>query len=165
MIVLSEAKRLFINRWGEISPNWGISKAMGQIHALLLISEDALCHDQIMKALRISRGNVHNHITQLMEWNLIGKKSIAGSRKEYYFAEKDLKKIIKHIILVRKKRELEPLQKLVDECKMVADGSPQNETFNQVLDDINLYSTKADKLLTKVLEIESTWLGNLIQRI
>ncbi|MBK9211471.1 MAG: ArsR family transcriptional regulator [Saprospiraceae bacterium] len=92
MIVLSEAKRLFINRWGEISPNWGISKAMGQIHALLLISEDALCHDQIMKALRISRGNVHNHITQLMEWNLIGKKSIAGSRKEYYFAEKDLKK-------------------------------------------------------------------------
>ncbi|MBK9211470.1 MAG: hypothetical protein IPO14_00515 [Saprospiraceae bacterium] len=66
---------------------------------------------------------------------------------------------------MRKKRELEPLQKLVDECKMVADGSPQNETFNQVLDDINLYSTKADKLLTKVLEIESTWLGNLIQRI
>jgi DNA-binding transcriptional regulator GbsR (MarR family) len=39
---LDEARRQFIETWGTLGSEWGINRSMAQVHALLLISPDAL---------------------------------------------------------------------------------------------------------------------------
>ena len=50
---LDEAKEKFIQAWGTLGSSWGISRTMAQVHALLLISPDALSADEIMEQLSI----------------------------------------------------------------------------------------------------------------
>jgi len=63
---LSEGKERFISEWGKLSTNWGVSKTMGQIHALLLVNNSCLCTDTIMEHLDISRGNVNTNIENFL---------------------------------------------------------------------------------------------------
>ncbi|HAS42351.1 MAG TPA: transcriptional regulator, partial [Microscillaceae bacterium] len=54
---LKEAKDHFIQTWGTLGTNWGINRTMAQIHALLLVSNEALSTEDVMEKLNISRGN------------------------------------------------------------------------------------------------------------
>ena len=45
-------------------------------------------------------------LRQLMEWGVVYKKTIAGDRKEYFVAEKDVWKWSHKIATIRKQREL-----------------------------------------------------------
>ena len=47
---LAEAKARFIADWGRFGTNWGINRTMAQIHALLLVSADALSAEEVMGA-------------------------------------------------------------------------------------------------------------------
>ncbi|MDX1406723.1 MAG: transcriptional regulator, partial [Saprospiraceae bacterium] len=68
---LSEAKAKFIESWGKLGSNWGVSRTMAQIHALLIVAREPLCADQIMEALKISRGNVNINVHALIDWGLV----------------------------------------------------------------------------------------------
>jgi DNA-binding transcriptional regulator GbsR (MarR family) len=48
---LAEAKSQFIASWGRFGTNWGINRTMAQIHALLLVSPDPLCAEEVMEQL------------------------------------------------------------------------------------------------------------------
>ncbi|MEM9987789.1 MAG: transcriptional regulator, partial [Bacteroidota bacterium] len=39
---IDEAKEKFIQAWGALGTNWGITRTMAQIHALLLITPESL---------------------------------------------------------------------------------------------------------------------------
>jgi DNA-binding transcriptional regulator GbsR (MarR family) len=54
---LAECRNLLVRRWGEMGGYWGINRTMAEIHALLFVSGEALCTDDIMAQLHISRGN------------------------------------------------------------------------------------------------------------
>ena len=52
---LQEARQKFIHSWGVLGSSWGINRTMAQIHALLLISTEAISTEDIMEELQISR--------------------------------------------------------------------------------------------------------------
>src|SRR5205809_526329 len=54
---LRTSQDLFIRRWGEMGATWGINRTMAEIHALLYITAQPLCTDDVMERLHISRGN------------------------------------------------------------------------------------------------------------
>ena len=110
---LSEAKTQFISSWGAFGTHWGINRTMAQIHALLLISPDPITQDDIMEQLNISRGNVNMNTRDLISWGLVDRVLIQGERKEFFSAEKDIWKVATQIIKERKKRELDPMLKLL----------------------------------------------------
>src|SRR5215216_1590631 len=85
-----EAKEKFIETWGVLGSQWGVNKTIAQIQALLLISANPLSTDDIMAELTISRGNANMSLRELLDWGIIYKKTIAGDRKEYFVAEKDV---------------------------------------------------------------------------
>ena len=39
---LTAAQRIFILHWGEMGSRWGINRTVGQIYALLFLSEEPL---------------------------------------------------------------------------------------------------------------------------
>lgn len=153
-----DAKKQFVQSWGTFGAAWGINKAMAQIHALLLISPRPLCTDEIMEELQISRGNANMTIRALLNWGIISKVIIPGERKEYFESEKDLWEMVKRVISERKKKELEPVAKMLEAVQAVSEG-PEKEVaeFKRVTTELSSFSNKAVDLLDKILKAERYW--------
>lgn len=154
---LQEGKERFIEAWGALGSSWGVTRTMAQIHALLLVSSDPKSSDDVMEELKISRGNVNTNMRMLVDWGLAHKKLIVGERKEYFVAEKDMSKVIKSIIIARKKRELEPMLRLLDELTGVEGQGQEALEFRGVVKDLKLYSHKADSALDALVKVDSNW--------
>lgn len=124
-----EALGRFILFWGEMASNWGINRTMAQIHALLYCSEEPLDTDEIMEQLQISRGNANMNLRSLINWNLVRKVHLPGSRKDFYTAEKDVWEITAHIIREREKREIQPVMQQLRECQdILKEGAREAES-------------------------------------
>ena len=67
----AESRALFVRRWGEMGIYWGISRTMAEIHALLYISVEPKCTDDLMAELQISRGNASMNVRSLIDWGLV----------------------------------------------------------------------------------------------
>lgn len=110
------ALELFITYWGEMASEWGINKTMSQIYALLFAEPEPMDTDTIMKELNISRGNANMNVRNLIQWGLVHKVNLAGNRKDFFSAEKDLWTTAARIIAERQKREIYPLKKTLTRC-------------------------------------------------
>ncbi|MCB0637980.1 MAG: transcriptional regulator [Lewinella sp.] len=165
-MTLAEGKEKFIQSWGALGSSWGINRTMAQIHALLLIAPEALCADEIMEALQISRGNANMNIRALIDWGLVYKELKTGERKEYFVAEKDMWEVVKCIINQRKKKELEPMLRVLDELSSIDENTPEAEEFTDVIRDIKLFSSKADSTLDTLTKADSNWfVGTFLKMI
>ena len=85
-VQLAAARDEFVTQWGAIGSAWGINRTMAQIHALLIITPSALTTDEVMEELKISRGNAHTNLRELVGWGLVRSVVRKGERKEYFEA-------------------------------------------------------------------------------
>ncbi|MBZ0171979.1 MAG: ArsR family transcriptional regulator, partial [Phycisphaerales bacterium] len=99
----------FIEAWGRMGSVWGISRTMAEVHALLYITGEPMCTDDIMARLEISRGNASMSLRALLDWGIISRAHRRGDRKEYYQAEQDVWAVFRTIVRERMKREIDPL--------------------------------------------------------
>ena len=163
---LTEARQQFISSWGAFGTHWGINRTMAQIHALLLITPDPVTQDDIMEQLNISRGNANMNIRELINWGLVDRVLLTGERKEYFSAEKDIWKVVKQIVKERKKRELEPMLKLLDQLENV-EGDKRDKNIKALVDtvsSIKKLGRQADKTLDVMIRAEENWfVGNLVK--
>lgn len=106
---VDQAQDRFIATWGQMGSAWGISRTMAEVHALLYITGDALCTDDVMARLKISRGNASMSLRALLDWGIITRVHKRGDRKEYFVAEADVWTMFKTIARERKKREIDPV--------------------------------------------------------
>lgn len=152
---LEQAKQQFIQLWGNFGTQWGINRSMAQVHAILLSSPKALCTEEIMEKLQISRGNSNMNVRELISWNLIYKESILGDRREYFRAEKDMWEVAKRIVRERKRREIEPLIQHLDQLNQIeGEDSDEKKEFQETLDGIHRLVTKLDSLSNSVMKAE-----------
>ena len=163
---LAEAKNQFISSWGAFGTHWGINRTMAQIHALLLVSADPLSAEDIMEQLNISRGNANMNIRELINWGLVQRILITGERREFFTAEKDIWKVVKQIVKERKKRELEPMLRLLDQLAEV-EGDRKDKQVKSFLDTVNgikKLGVQADKTLDVMVKSDEHWfLGGLLK--
>lgn len=156
---LSEAKQQFISTWGAMGTHWGINRTMAQVHALLMISPDPLTQDDVMAQLTISRGNVNMNIRDLIDWGLVDRIIISGERKEYFTAEKDIWKVSTQIIKERKRRELDPMMKLMDQLSKV-DGDKRDKEVKAFVDTvtgIKKFGAHANDMLDVLVKSDESW--------
>ncbi len=118
--ILDEAKAAMIRCWGEMAPYWGISRTMAEVHALLFVCAKALCTDEIMQELSISRGNASMTLRSLLDWGLIRRVHQRGDRKDYYACDASVWEIFESIARQRKRREVEPILDTVSKCRELA---------------------------------------------
>ena len=163
---LAEAKSQFIASWGAFGTHWGINRTMAQIHALLLVSADPLSQDDIMEQLSVSRGNANMNIRELIDWGLVDRVIIPGERREYFIAEKDIWKVATQIVKERKKRELNPMLKLLDQLEEV-EGDKKDKHIKQFTDTVNgikRFGLQADKMLDVLVKADENWfVGSLMK--
>jgi len=165
-MTLSEAKQQFISNWGAFGTHWGINRTMAQIHALLMVSADPLTQDDVMEELNISRGNVNMNIRELINWELVDRVVLSGERKEYFTAEKDIWKVATQIIKERKRRELDPMLKLLAQLENVEGDKKDkhHKQFTSTISGIRKFSKQADGMLNVMIKADESWvLNNLIK--
>ena len=154
---VKEGKDRFIQAWGTLGSNWGINRTMAQVHALLLVSDRPLSAEEIMQSLKISRGNANMNIRALIDWGLAFKELKAGERKEYFVAEKDMWEVIRQVIAHRKKKELEPMLRVLNELNSVEGETDEIQEFTKVIQDITLFANKADATLDSLIKADQHW--------
>lgn len=140
MSELNKIKEKFILHWGEMGSLWGINRTMAQVHALLFISPEPLCANDIMAELQISRGNVSMALRELIAWGIVNRVHIKGERREFYTTEKDVWTLFRIIARERKKREVDPtievLRESVNKLNRMPDedGNYEREQLKNLLD-------------------------------
>ncbi|MGQ3676969.1 MAG: transcriptional regulator [Tenacibaculum sp.] len=156
---LEDAKLKYIHTWGSLATNWGINKTMAQVHALLLVSTKPLSADEIMETLKISRGNVNMNVRALIDWGIVSKEFVVGERKEFFVADKDVWELFKQVTKERKKREIEPVLKVLDELQDdVKEDSEEAEAFKKVMNDLSSVTKTVNGILEKAIKADEHWL-------
>ena len=161
-----EAKNKFVQTWGALGSQWGINKTMAQIHALLMVSNEAVSMEDIMEELQISRGNASMNLRAVMDWGIVYKEYKTGERREYFTAEKDLDELAVKISKERSKREIKPALKVLKEVSSIeADGTAEERHFVEQTTKLYDFVLKADNMLDKITEFNDNWLGRLVIKI
>ncbi|MBL7887491.1 MAG: transcriptional regulator [Flavobacterium sp.] len=160
-----EAKNKFVQTWGALGSQWGINKTMAQIHALLMVSHEAVSMEDIMDELQISRGNASMNLRALMDWGIVYKEYKAGERREFFTAEKDLDELAVKISRERSKREIKPALKVLKEVSSIsADNTAEERHFVDQTNKLYDFVLQADNVLDKITEYKDNWMAQLLMK-
>lgn len=115
---LSPLKQEFVLHFGEMGSRWGINRTVGQIYAVLFLSDIPLNADQIVEKLGLSRSNISMGLKELQAWNLVRLRHLPDDRRDYFTTPEDLWEIVRVLVAERKKREIDPTLTKLRELEM-----------------------------------------------
>lgn len=127
---LSPMIHSFVMHFGEMGGRWGVNRTVGQLYAMLVLTNKALNADDLASALGISRGNVSMGLKELESWQLIKRVHIQGDRKEYFSTTGDFWDMGQRVIEERRKREVEPTLTVLRDLLLDEAGN-ENEVHAQ----------------------------------
>jgi len=170
---IDAARNLFIRRWGEMAASWGVSRTMAEIHALLFLSAQPLCTDDVMESLEVSRGSASTNLRQLVNWGLISRVHRRTDRKEYFEAEKDVWQMFETILRERRRREVQPMVETIERCvemvepvrrQSAAAANGEAETLRKRLTDLQEFCEIMNSLFDLVSESRPDQVAAIAQR-
>ena len=111
-----------------------------------------------MAELKISRGNAHTNLRELVGWGLVRGVVRKGERKEYFEAEKEVWKMFCIIVRERKRREIRPAINVLKDCIDRADGlkSADARAFTAQTKALCEFMEMADGVLSKIVRSEQS---------
>lgn len=117
----SAVERLVLH-WGEMGSVWGVNRSVGQIHALLYLSERPLTAEEIADTLGLARSNISSSLRELQGWGLVRRVHVMGDRRDYFEAESDIWEMVTRIAEGRKAREIDPTLAVLETCAAEAES-------------------------------------------
>lgn len=124
---LPPMQQRFVIHFGEMGARWGVSRTVGQIYALLFLSDRPLCADDIVGALGFSRSNVSMGLKELQSWRLVRLRHLPGDRRDHFVTPDDVWEIVRTLAEQRKAREIDPTLTLLREMIMEAPADARDE--------------------------------------
>ena len=115
----------FVLHFGEMGGRWGVNRTVGQIYALLFLSDRPLNAEEITDAPGVSRSNVSMGMKELEGWRLVRKRHLPGDRREFFEAPDDVWQIVRTLAEERRKREVDPTLSLLRDVLMDTPGTAE----------------------------------------
>lgn len=134
---LTPLAQSFVLHFGEMGSRWGINRTVGQIYALLFVSEKPLNADEIADALAFSRSNVSMGLKELDSWRLVRLQHLPGDRREYFSAPEDVWAIFRTLADERRKREIDPTLSMLRDALLVTPTNPQDAFAQKRMGDMH----------------------------
>jgi DNA-binding transcriptional regulator GbsR (MarR family) len=153
MTPLSPVQQKFILHWGEMGTRWGINRTVAQIHALLFISPKPLDAEEIVQALGVARSNVSNSLKELQGWGIVKRVHVMGDSRDHFESIKDVWEMFRLVLDERKKREIDPTERLLREC--IAEAETDKET--------DKYTEQKLRELAEFFDTTTAWYGQVRQ--
>jgi len=115
---------IFVDGIGAAAATSGVlSQLQGRIFALLYLQPAPLSLDDIAAELEQSKSNVSVQIRGLVEWHLVRRVAIGGSRKDHYQAATDFWRVMQEIFERRYRFNVRQVLVAVDESTRAAESS------------------------------------------
>ena len=93
------ARDTFVDGLGAAAANSGVlSQLQGRIFALLYLEEQPVALEAIAAALQQSKSNVSVNIRGLIDWHLVRRVPVPGSRKDHYEAATNFWRVMQEIM-------------------------------------------------------------------
>jgi DNA-binding transcriptional regulator GbsR (MarR family) len=140
----------FVLHFGEMGSRWGINRTVGQIYALLYVSERPLNADEIAEALNFSRSNVSMGLKELESWRLTKLQHLPNDRREYFSAPEDVWAIFRTLAEERRKREIDPTLSMLRDALM---ATPTN--------DEDRHAQQRMKAMHDLIEMATMWFNDV----
>ncbi|KQT09257.1 ArsR family transcriptional regulator [Methylobacterium sp. Leaf399] len=168
---LSPLVQTFVLHFGEMGSRWGINRTVGQIYALLFVSERPLTADEIVDRLGLSRSNVSMGLKELQAWNLVRLQHRPGDRRDHFSTPDDIWQIVRTLAEERKKREIDPTltmlrENLMQDAQTGEDGYAQGRLreMHDLLELLTGWYSDVQKLETERL-LQLLTLGSKVQKV
>lgn len=148
---LTSIEQRFILHWGEMGTRWGINRTVAQVHALLFVSPKPLHAEEIASTLVVARSNVSTSLRELQGWGIVRVVHVLGDRRDHFESVKDVWEIFRIVAEERKRREIDPTQRVLQECVgelKKAGGSPYTrERLQEMLEFLTTTSALFEELI------------------
>jgi len=96
---MDRATGIFVDGIGTAAATSGVlSQLEGRIFALLYLQDRPLSLDEIATELEQSKSNISVNIRGLVEWHLVRRVVVAGSRKDHYEAATNFWRVVAEIM-------------------------------------------------------------------
>ncbi|MCR6651828.1 MAG: GbsR/MarR family transcriptional regulator [Cellvibrionaceae bacterium] len=152
-----------VMHFGEMGSRWGINRTVGQMYALLVLSQTPLTADQIAESLGFSRSNVSMGLKELQSWELVKLQHIPGDRKEYYSAPAEIWDIAKTLMEQRRKREIDPTLSTLRGLLMTDPVSEEEKYAQQRMREMHDLIEMLTKWTTEIQRLDSARLQVLLK--
>ena len=117
----------FVDGMGAASASSGIlSQQQGRIFALLYLTDGPLSLDEIAAALDQSKSNVSINVRVLVEWHLVKRRTVPGSRRDHYEAATDFFRAFQEIFERRFRWTVRQVLDVVGETQRTLEESSAN---------------------------------------
>ena len=150
---LSPLHQEFILHFGEMGSRWGINRTVGQIYALIYVSQQPLNADDIAEALEFSRSNVSMGLKELQAWRLVQLRHFPGDRREYFQAPTDAWEVFQTLAEERRRREIEPTLSML-----------RNALLEQPTTEADRVAQERMRGMHEVIELTTRWFDD-VQRL
>lgn len=122
-MAMSAIIEAFVLHFGEMGSHWGINRTVGQIYALLYVSDHPLPADEIAETLGFSRSNVSMGLKELQGWRLVRLQHLPGDRRDHFSTPEDVWKILRTLAEERRRREIDPTLSVLRDLLMEVPGT------------------------------------------
>ncbi len=120
---MDRTRAIFVDGIGAgAAPSGILSQLQGRIFALLYLEPKPLSLEEIAAELQQSKSNISTTIRGLVEWHLVRRVDVPGSRKDHYEAATDFWRVMQEIFERRFRWMVRQVLVTVDETHRVAKG-------------------------------------------
>ena len=134
---MDRATAIFIEGMGAAAATSGVlTQLQGRIFGFLYLTHGSASLDEITTELGQSKGNVSTNIRGLVDWHLVRRVSVAGSRKDHYQAASDFWRVMQEIMERRFRWNIRQVIATCDETRRAAtDERPAARRRDGFVDD------------------------------
>jgi DNA-binding transcriptional regulator GbsR (MarR family) len=127
------------------APSGILTQLQGRIFALLFLSHKPMSLDEIAAELQQSKSNISMTIRGLVEWHLVRRIPVPGSRKDHYEAATDFWRVMQEIFERRFRWMVRQVVATVDETHRIAesDGKKKRPKLEAAFVDARLEAMRA----------------------
>lgn len=125
------------------APSGILTQLQGRIFALLYLQAGPLSLDEIAAELQQSKSNISTTIRGLVEWKLVRRVAVPGSRKDHYEAATDFWRVMQEIFERRFRWMVRQVVATVDETREVARGQGKRAKAEAAFVDSRLDAMRA----------------------
>ena len=151
---ITPVEQKFILHWGEMGTRWGINRTVAQVHALLFVSPKPLHAEEIANTLSVARSNVSTSLRELQGWGIVRVVHVLGDRRDHFESIKDVWEIFRIVAEERKRREIDPTLRVLQECVgELKKSGPGSQYTRERLEEMLGFLTATTSLFEELIRI------------
>lgn len=117
----------FIAYLGRLCNSFGLNEFVAQLYALLYLNGDRpMSLDEMAQKLHVSKGSVSVNIRILENWGMVSKVWVKGTRKDFYVANPDIKKVVITRVKSGVQKRASEMSEMMEEMKAAVKSADKN---------------------------------------